>query len=793
MITRIPPNDTEAEKALLGSILLRKDALLDISEEVTSDMFYSTKHGIIYKAMLSLQSRSEPIDLVSLTQELKSSNSLDEVGGTMYVVELSNSVPVSTNIDNYAKIIQNKYTMRRLIETGENIAEVGFSDKQNAGAAVELATSMVLGMKTDNSKEETDISDIISEFDATQEEFKKKQFGTSKLIGIPSGFSKIDGAIDGLRPGHFWSIAAYCLAKNTGVIMNDGSIKKVQDITVGDKLSQVMQDSPTNVIGIATGKDEMFTISGKYFNDFTVNSGHIIPLICTNNDYSYKGYTIGNIYKFSASEISKMTKRFSRSFKLIRTPMYFDNKKQLDVEPYFLGYWLGDGTTGKSDITVDENDVEPIKYFEEYASRINHRFIIRKDKRNNNVLSCCIVTENGGDITKKPKPLSKILPSVKSIPLEYMKSSIDNRLQLLAGLIDSDGSRSKNMFCFCQKDINLILQVKELAESCGLTCSYSKSYQKESKLVKNCTGNEIYRLFISGNTHTIPCKVSRKIISKPSSKNVTNGIACMNFTIKSIGTGEYYGFELDGNHLFATENFVVNHNTSAGKTSFLLNLINNLITSNPVTFFSLEMSKADIISRLLGIETGIGMTKIMRHEFETPEQVDKFTNARDRLIKSNLKIYSKTNTLDGIILSMTRDMLRNNTKVFCIDYIQLVRTKSKNEYEQITEAAQRLQTFARETGCTIIVLSQVSNEHARDPNQEVHGTKGGGSLPASVDLAIELFNEDKKEERDDKVHDGKPLSVKAIIKKNRHGRCGYVKLDFTPWNGQFKESTDWDV
>lgn len=442
MITRIPPNDTEAEKALLGSILLRKDALLDISEEVTSDMFYSTKHGIIYKAMLSLQSRSEPIDLVSLTQELKSSNSLDEVGGTMYVVELSNSVPVSTNIDNYAKIIQNKYTMRRLIETGENIAEVGFSDKQNAGAAVELATSMVLGMKTDNSKEETDISDIISEFDATQEEFKKKQFGTSKLIGIPSGFSKIDGAIDGLRPGHFWSIAAY---------------------------------------------------------------------------------------------------------------------------------------------------------------------------------------------------------------------------------------------------------------------------------------------------------------------------------------------------------------TSAGKTSFLLNLINNLITSNPVTFFSLEMSKADIISRLLGIETGIGMTKIMRHEFDTPEQVDKFTKARDRLIKSNLKIYSKTNTLDGIILSMTRDMLRNNTKVFCIDYIQLVRTKSKNEYEQITEAAQRLQTFARETGCTIIVLSQVSNEHARDPNQEVHGTKGGGSLPASVDLAIELFNEDKKEERDDKVHDGKPLSVKAIIKKNRHGRCGYVKLDFTPWNGQFKESDGWDI
>lgn len=437
MNLKVPPHDLDSEKALLGSVILRQDAILDINQTITPNMFYSDKHSIIYSAMLDLQSKREPIDLVSLTNELKNKNLLEESGGTLYIVELSNSVPMSSNIDYYAKRVEDDYTMRKIIRTGEQISDVGFSS-QNPNSAIEIATSMVLGIKSDKSSEETEISSIISEFDETQEEFKKKQFGVNKLIGIPSGFSKIDGAIDGLRPGHFWSIAAY---------------------------------------------------------------------------------------------------------------------------------------------------------------------------------------------------------------------------------------------------------------------------------------------------------------------------------------------------------------TSAGKTSFLLNIINNLIAEQPVTFFSLEMSKTDIISRLLGIQTGIGITKIMRHEFENQQEVDSFSSARDRLVKSKLKIYSKTNTLDGIILSMTREMLRNNTKVFCIDYIQLVRTKSKSEYEQITEAAQRLQTFARETGCTIIVLSQVSNEHARDPNQEVHGTKGGGSLPASVDLAIELFNEDKKEDRDDKIHEGKPLSVKAIIKKNRHGRCGYVKLEFTPWTGQFKEET----
>lgn len=441
MITRIPPHDIDAEKALLGAVMIKRDGLLDIADVVTPDMFYVDKHKILYSAMLNLQKKHEPIDIVSLSTELRTTDSLESVGGVMYLSDVLGGVPVSTNAEYYAKTIVDKYKLRNLARAGEEIVELGFTDTSDTDKTIEIATSKLLNMNTDSGREETDIRSIISEFDNTQEEFKAKQFGENKLIGISCGIPKIDTAIDGLRPGHFWSIAGY---------------------------------------------------------------------------------------------------------------------------------------------------------------------------------------------------------------------------------------------------------------------------------------------------------------------------------------------------------------TSSGKTACLLNIINHLISTVPVTFFSLEMSKADIISRLLAIETGIGMTKIMRHEFQTEQDVNKFTKARERLIKSNLKIYSKTNTLDGIILAMTKDILKNKTKVFAIDYIQLVRTKSKNEYEQITEAAQRLQTFARETGCTILVLSQVSNEHARDPNQEVHGTKGGGSLPASVDLAIELVNEDKKEDRDDKVSKGQSLCVKAIIKKNRHGRCGYIALDFTPWNGQFCESV-WDI
>ena len=227
--------------------------------------------------------------------------------------------------------------------------------------------------------------------------------------------------------------------------------------------------------------------------------------------------------------------------------------------------------------------------------------------------------------------------------------------------------------------------------------------------------------------------------------------------------------------------------TSAGKTQFMLNIIDNIISTTKVTLFSLEMSRVDIIARLLGIRTGIGASKILRHEFSEQWELDEYEIAKKRLVDSGLKIYSQTNLLDDIIMSMTRDIVINKTKVFAIDYAQLVRTKSNNEYEQISETAQRLQNFARENGVTIIILSQISNEHSKDQNRETMGFKGGGTLPASADLAIELVNVDNREERAQKLMDKIPFSVNCIVRKNRHGRTGIINFDFSPWNGKFEQ------
>lgn len=782
MKLRIPPNEIDAEKALLGSIILRPSSLIDILDIVKQESFYETKHGIIFRAILNINKRNEPIDLVSLSNELKSTSKLDEIGGNIYLSDLAGSTPSTSNIEYYAKIVDNKYTLRRLINIGEEISDIGFSDVQKVDIAVESASNKLINLSAGSNKEDVDIVDIISEFDDTQDLFMKKQFGENKLIGIPTGFSKIDKAIDGLRPGHFWSIAGYtssgkCHAPGTKILMYNGDLKKVEEINIGDKVMGV-DSKPRNVLNLAHGYEEMFEISPLRRESFIVNSGHILSLRRTGTTGDLKHNRKDNIVNITVSDYIDSSKSFKHIHKLWSSGVEF-KQEEIPLDPYVFGYWLGNGT--KNSTNISTNDSEVVAFFTKYCENNDLRFVYSSgyDYR---------ISGNGaGNIfTKSLKETGAY--SDKLIPNLYKINSRENRLQLLAGLLDSDGylnntnGNSRN-FEFCTVKEPVAIDVVFIARSLGLHASViSRSVVTNFSNGKLCTS---YRVIISGSIHIIPTIVKRKQANDYSKR--TNELR-YGFSVKPVGVGEYYGFQLDGDHLYFTDNLIVHHNTQ-----LLLNIINNVMTEHTVTFFSLEMSKADIISRLIGIESGIGMTKVMRHEFSNEEEVSKFKLARERLLSSKLHIYSKTNSLDSIMLAMSREMLRNKTKLFAIDYIQLVRTGSKSEYEQITEAAQRLQTFARETGCTIIVLSQVSNEHARDPNQEVHGTKGGGSLPASVDMAIELFNEDKKEERDDKVSRGEALSVKAIIKKNRHGRCGYVKLDFTPWNGQFKEDLGWDI
>src|SRR5947209_3192600 len=122
---RIPPQNLEAEMALLGSILLRPEALHDIVDIISLDSFYSEKHRIIFDAMMELFTKRSPIDLLSVSNKLKEKGWLDQIGGNTYLTEIVNVVPSSANIGYYAQVVQKKYMMRRLIEASDHISQIG--------------------------------------------------------------------------------------------------------------------------------------------------------------------------------------------------------------------------------------------------------------------------------------------------------------------------------------------------------------------------------------------------------------------------------------------------------------------------------------------------------------------------------------------------------------------------------------------------------------------------------------------------------------------------------------------
>ena len=131
MPVRIPPQNIDAEKALLGSIMQKPQAMLDITDLLSKDSFYSEKHGIIYRAMLDLYQNNEPIDAVTLTSKLRGNNKLESVGGATYLSELLGLVPSASNVEHYAKLVQKTFVLRSLIDAADHIGTLGYNEDKD--------------------------------------------------------------------------------------------------------------------------------------------------------------------------------------------------------------------------------------------------------------------------------------------------------------------------------------------------------------------------------------------------------------------------------------------------------------------------------------------------------------------------------------------------------------------------------------------------------------------------------------------------------------------------------------
>ena len=204
---RTPPNSIDAERALLGAIILKPEAMHDVSVTVYPESFYANKHGEIFRAILDLFTKGDPIDLLSVTTKLKDRELLDRIGGASYVTELVETVPAASNALYYAELVQNKSILRGLISAADEIAEIGYSDPEVVDEAMDAAEKKIF--QVTNAPTTQKFTPIGSSLTEAWERFENLSSSDGEAHrGIPTGFHSLDNLLSGFQRSDLVILAA---------------------------------------------------------------------------------------------------------------------------------------------------------------------------------------------------------------------------------------------------------------------------------------------------------------------------------------------------------------------------------------------------------------------------------------------------------------------------------------------------------------------------------------------------------------------------------------------------------
>ena len=203
---KIPPNDTEAEQAVIGSMLTDKDAVIEAIEVLKPDDFYREDNKVVYTAILNLYNKAEPIDIITVKDELISMGKFEAIGGLEYLAELPEKVPTTTNVDKYIKIVEEKAILRNLIKTADSIISLGYDPTQEVEQVMDEAEKKIFNvMQNRNQKGYTPIKDVLVDTFAQLEQlYNQKQH----ITGVPTGFADLDYKTAGLHNSDLVLIAA---------------------------------------------------------------------------------------------------------------------------------------------------------------------------------------------------------------------------------------------------------------------------------------------------------------------------------------------------------------------------------------------------------------------------------------------------------------------------------------------------------------------------------------------------------------------------------------------------------
>ena len=355
--------------------------------------------------------------------------------------------------------------------------------------------------------------------------------------------------------------AGKCWAPGTLLRRYDGSVVKVEDVRVGDVMMGA-DGMGQRVTSLASGRDMMWRVKANKSGsrmEFKCNSVHVLTVKfrgdLSKTRSAYKGvYKKGEIYDIPLNEFIKLPKGIQEKFVLWRQRTDYEPVHHV-IDPYILGLWIGDGDKKNTCITCNTADTDIVDAIKDYCDRCGFGFKSVLDEHG--IGKSFRVYISAGNLVRGEMRRLNLMCN-KHIPKEYLIDSIENRLNLLAGLIDSDGyyNPKKNTLEYYSTDKVIINDVLELCDSLGFKTVLNSKQVKYWSEAHNCEQEATsYSIYIKGDRSIIPNRCSRK---HAADNEQDTGYR---FTVEPVGFGDYYGFTLDGDGRCLLADYTVTHNT----------------------------------------------------------------------------------------------------------------------------------------------------------------------------------------------------------------------------------------
>ena len=375
----------------------------------------------------------------------------------------------------------------------------------------------------------------------------------------PAPFKVLYGGRAGLK----------CLAIGTQVIMHDGTLRNVEDVKQGECVMGP-DSSPRKVLSTTRGQGKLFKVHQTFGQDYVVNEAHILSLkksgssirdTAKNELGRYPSWP--NVVNMPVTEVAQQSERWRYNFRGYRAGRLQFKHQRVSIDPYLLGVWLGDGTSREMRITTPDDVI--IQHCRGVVESLGGRLSVCQEHKTAKNIGFVFKAGQLNPLWAEFKHYD--LPNNKHIPQEFISNSVDVRMQLLAGLIDSDGTAKHHGYSICQVRENLARGIKYLADTLGFRTSIVKI---KTLCHNNGKRGAAWRVNIGGPTWEIPCKVPHKQNSAVGARTDMNYLLSA-ISIEQVPGGDWAGFTLDGDHLFLLADGTVTHNSwSAARAALIM-------------------------------------------------------------------------------------------------------------------------------------------------------------------------------------------------------------------------------